>query len=84
MWKNLKKKLFQIFFLKVVHPSFYSTPNKCLGTVFTFHVTQPKKKVPPVGGFDPHWVVWFHTGLAKYNIDKGVQNCYFRGTKYSI
>ena len=23
------------------------TPNKCLGTVFTFHVTQPKKKFPP-------------------------------------
>ena len=38
--------MFQIFF-KVVHPSFYSTPNKCLGTVFTFHVTQPKKKFPP-------------------------------------
>ena len=36
---------------------FYSTPNKCLGTVFTFHVTQPKKKVPSVGSFDPHWVV---------------------------
>ena len=63
--------------------SFNSIPNKCLGTDFIFHVTIPKK-VPSKGSFDPYWVVWFHTGLAKKNINKGIHNCCFRGTKYII
>ena len=39
---------------------------------FHFLCIPAQKKVRAVASFYPHWVVWIHTGVAKYAIKKGL------------
>ena len=40
--------------------------------------------MPFIRSFDPYWVVWFHTSLATYYINKWMHTNWFICTKYII